>query len=135
MQFDANCFQTRSAEFASCSLCALLDFHSSVHSCRSYAEYAWPRRDGAFALLGQLASRARGLAGGQRQSVEAGPSVCSLSRSDLFSHDFVCSGGCSMKSQLVKIALAGILSVGALPAWGQTGGELHFCLRGEPRTF
>jgi len=40
-----------------------------------------------------------------------------------------------MKSQLMKIALTGILSVGALPAWGQTGGELHFCLRGEPKTF
>ena len=40
-----------------------------------------------------------------------------------------------MKSQLMKIVLTGILSVGALPVWGQTGGELHFCLRGEPKTF
>jgi len=40
-----------------------------------------------------------------------------------------------MKSQLMKIGLTGILSVGALPVWGQTGGELHFCLRGEPKTF
>jgi len=40
-----------------------------------------------------------------------------------------------MKSQFARLALAGILVFAAAPVWAQTGGELHFCLRGEPKTF
>src|SRR5262249_24643288 len=67
--------------------------------------------------------------------MEAGSFIRGLPRSDLLSADFACSGGSGMKSQLMKVVLAGILSTGAIPVWAQTGGELHFCLRGEPKTF
>lgn len=40
-----------------------------------------------------------------------------------------------MKSPLMKFAVAGFLLSIALPLRAQTGGELHFCLRGEPKTF
>jgi peptide/nickel transport system substrate-binding protein len=40
-----------------------------------------------------------------------------------------------MKFLLVRIVLTGILIFSASPAWAQAGGELHFCLRGEPKTF
>jgi peptide/nickel transport system substrate-binding protein len=40
-----------------------------------------------------------------------------------------------MKSGLLKLALTGFLILAVPAVWAQAGGELHFCLRGEPKTF
>src|SRR5215467_10180866 len=67
--------------------------------------------------------------------MEVGSFVRALHCGDVLSNALASSGGCGMKFLLARIALTGIFILSASPTWAQAGGELHFCLRGEPKTF
>src|SRR6266851_5921149 len=62
------------------------------------------------------------------------PSDIARSGRDLLSTDLARSGGNSVTPRSLRLALF-VLIVFTRPVCGQTGGELHFCLHGEPKTF
>jgi len=66
--------------------------------------------------------------------VAAFPSNIARSGRDLLSTGLARSGGNRVTPRSVRLALF-VLILFTRPVYAQTGGELHFCLHGEPKTF
>jgi len=66
--------------------------------------------------------------------VAAFPSDIARSGCDLLSTGLARSGGNRVTRRSLRLALF-VLIVFTRPVYAQTGGELHFCLHGEPKTF
>src|SRR5262249_1581005 len=114
---------------------AVLDCDSHVHPDGGHSQHAGPRCDGAAAFLGEFAAGTRGFFGRQCQSLEAMSPRAANCRRGEFSDGFASSGGTRMKlHQLRPFAMLSLLALPCAVA-AQTGGELRFCLHGEPKTF
>src|SRR5690242_3533763 len=122
-------------QFASSPFRAILDFHSGLCPDGSHPQHVGTRRNRAIAFLGKSFAWPRRYLRRQRKSLAAYSPHSADSGSDLFSIDLAGTGGnCLMPSPLKSLALSTLLTL-ALPVRAQTGGELHFCLHSEPKTF
>src|SRR5262245_10009244 len=131
----ANRPTARHAEFATCNVCSVLHLDTDVHPYGSYAEHARARRNGAHAVMGQLVTRTRRFLDSRCKSLAPRTSRFACDRRHLLSIDFACSGGACIMLRPSRLLALLILLACAISARAHSGGELHFCLHGEPKTF
>src|ERR1700732_5040710 len=114
---------------------AVLDFHSRVHFDRGHAQHAGPRCERAHALLGQSPPWTRRFFRRRLQSRQARSAGHAYRSSDLLPNCFARSGGTQLMLRSLKHLAVFVLFFIAPATRAQSGGVLHFCLHGEPKTF
>src|SRR5215470_13659916 len=117
------------SELATRNVCSVLHLDSDVHPYGSYAEHARARRDGAHAVMGQLAARTRRFLGSRCKSLAPRASRLACNCRHLLSADPGSGGACIMLRPSRLFALL-ILLAYATSARAQSGGELRFCVHG-----
>src|SRR5262249_21162977 len=131
----ANDSAPRPPEPAAHPVCTVLDFYSDLYLDRSHAQHAGSRRHGADSIVGESVARLRGFLSGACKSLEPRAARGTDFGGDLFSTDSAKAGGACLMLRPSRIVVALLLSAVAAPLHAQTGGELHFCLHNEPKTF
>src|SRR6202790_5656532 len=114
---------------------AVLDFHSRVHFDRGHAQHAGPRCERAHALLGQSPPWTRRFFRRRLQSQQARSAGHAYRSSDLLPNCLARSGGTQLMLRSLKHLAVFVLFFIAPATRAQSGGVLHFCWHGEPKTF
>src|SRR6266566_5635150 len=133
--FLARLGKTRIAESPARAVRTALDFHPGVYPHRSKPGYFGPWCVGTTTFLGRPAPRARKLERRSSESMEARAVAVVARRCELLSAHPASGGFCGMRRLTLALIAASILLAAVPAAKSQSGGELHFVLRAEPKTF
>src|SRR5258708_1480616 len=129
----------RRAKFAPTLLRAVLHFDSALHFDGGKFKHFGSRSHGADAFVGKFDARFRRFFHAFGESLEARACRCARDCGHVFSTGSSGSGGHTvMRRAWVLLSFSVVFcwpACVAAQSAGQSGGELHFCLRGEPKTF
>src|SRR5262249_33906945 len=117
------------------ALCAVLDFRASFYFDGSESRDSRPRSRGASPLMGQPAARIGRLVDPLRSVLAVGSTCAVHPGGEQLSSCFDERGVAGMKKSLANFVLLALIALASVGALAQSGGELRFCLRSEPKTF
>src|SRR6266481_3963209 len=139
LQASAPFVASRSAKSSPTLLRTVFHFHPALHFDGGKSKHFGSWSDGADAFLGKFDARFRGFLHALGKSLEAGAPGTARHRSHVFSTGSSIAGGHTVMRRVWFLLSFSIVLCwpASAPAQspGQSGGELHFCLHGEPKTF